>query len=132
MPMKQSQVIRRPSGKPCNLINSNLVRPPDKRFISKPKNRKLGMNPYQKRFSLVASKMPLLAKTKPSSHFLQFINTIISHDYFTYLILYYFSAMKFRQDKNYNGRRILLGVTSSLAKSVLVVILIWEISYASK
>ena len=45
---------------------------------------------------------------------------------------YFFSTIDFRQDKNYNGRRILLGVASSLAKSVLVVIFIWEILYASE
>ena len=79
MPMKLSPMIRRPSGKPKILINSNLERPPDSRFINKPKNRKLGINPYQKRFSLVASRMPLPAKTNSSHHFLQFINIIISH-----------------------------------------------------
>ena len=78
IPRKLSPMIRRPSGKPWMRINSNFDRPPDKRFIKRPKNRKLGMKPYQKSFSLVASKMPFPAKMKPSSHFLQFINTIIA------------------------------------------------------
>jgi hypothetical protein len=38
-----------------------------------PKNIKDGTKPAQKRFSLVASKMPFPAKTKPSNHFLQLI-----------------------------------------------------------
>ena len=78
MAKKLSPMILRPLGKPSTLINSNLARPAFNKFISKPKKRKLGIKPYQKRFSLVASKMPLAAKTKPSSHFLQFINTIIA------------------------------------------------------
>lgn len=78
MAKKLSPMILRPLGKPSTLINSNLARPAFNKFMSKPKKRKLGIKPYQKRFSLVASKMPLVAKTKPSSHFLQFINNIIA------------------------------------------------------
>ena len=54
-------------------MSSNLERPPERRFIKKPKNKKAGINPHQKRFSLVASNMPLPANTNSSSHFLQFI-----------------------------------------------------------
>ena len=78
IPRKLSPIMRRPSGKPRIRISSNFERPPDKRFIKRPKNKKLGMKPYQKSFSLVASRMPLPAKTKPSNHFLQFINIIIA------------------------------------------------------
>ena len=78
IPRKLSPMMRSPSGKPRIRMSSNFERPPDKRFIKRPKNKKLGMKPYQKSFSLVASRMPLPAKTKPSNHFLQFINTIIA------------------------------------------------------
>ena len=78
MAKKLSPMILRPLGKPSTLINSNLARPAFNKFMSKPKRRKLGIKPYQKRFSLVASKIPFAANTKPSSHFLQFINTIIA------------------------------------------------------
>lgn len=47
--------------------------PPESRFNKSPKNKKLIIKPHQKRFSLVASKIPLPAKVKSSSHFLQFI-----------------------------------------------------------
>ncbi len=71
--MKLSQMICRPPGKPRMPIISNLAVPPERRFINNPKNRKLGTKPYQKCFSLVASKMPLPANTNSSHHFLQFI-----------------------------------------------------------
>lgn len=71
--MNESQMILRFPGKPNADISSNLEKPAERRFMSKPKKRKLGMNPYQKRFSLVASKMPLPAKLKSSKNFLQFI-----------------------------------------------------------
>lgn len=83
--------MRRPPGKPCRRISSNLERPPDNRFINNPKNRKLGIKPYQKRFSLVASRIPLPAKTKPSNHFLQFIETIIAY---VVLIIVFFSQLE--------------------------------------
>lgn len=66
-------MILRLSGKPIADMSSNLEKPPANNSISKLKMKKLGINPYQKRFSLVASKMPLPAKEKPSSHFLQFM-----------------------------------------------------------
>lgn len=78
MPRKLSPIMRKPSGKPRILISSNLDSPPESKFMRSPKKRKPGTKPYQKRFSLVASRMPLPAKTKPSSHFLQFIILIIS------------------------------------------------------
>ena len=59
-------------------MSSNLEVPPESRFIKIPKKIKLGIKPYQKRFSLVASRMPLPASTKSSNHFLQFINSIIA------------------------------------------------------
>lgn len=71
-------MIRSPPGNPEILINSNFANPPDSKFISSPKIKNPGTKPYQKRFSLVASKMPLPAKTNPSSHFLQFIIIIIT------------------------------------------------------
>lgn len=67
------------SGKPRTLMSSNLEKPPASKFINMPKKIKLGTKPHQKRFSLVASKIPLLAKTNSSSHFLQFIGTIITY-----------------------------------------------------
>ena len=76
---KHSPMMRRPSGKPRILISSNFDNPPDSRFISIPKNIKLGINPYQNRLSLVASNIPFPASAKSSSHFLQFICTIIPH-----------------------------------------------------
>lgn len=54
-------------------IRLNFEVPPESRFIKSPKNKKLGIKPYQKRFSLVASRIPLPAKAKSSNHFLQFI-----------------------------------------------------------
>ena len=72
-------MIRRPFGKPEIRISSNLARPPESRFMSSPKNRNPGIKPYQKRFSLVASRIPLPASAKPSNHFLQFIIVIIAH-----------------------------------------------------
>ena len=79
MPRKLSPIMRNPSGKPKIRMSSNFDKPPDKRFIKRPKNKKLGTKPYQKSFSLVASRIPLPAKTKPSNHFLQFINIIIAY-----------------------------------------------------
>ena len=73
-----SPIILRLSGKPSILMSSNFESPPDSIFIKKLKIIKLGMKPYQKRFRLVARKMPLPAKIKPSSHFLQFIMVIIA------------------------------------------------------
>ena len=70
---KLSRMTFNPSGKPSKDIISNLVKPPERRFMSSPKNRKAGTKPFQKRGSLVASRMPLPANAKPSSHFLQFI-----------------------------------------------------------
>lgn len=74
-------MIWRLSGKPSAPMSSNLEVPPASRFISKPKKKKLGTKPYQKRFSRVANNIPLPASAKPSSHFLQFINIIIAHRY---------------------------------------------------
>ncbi len=59
--------------KPVAAMSSNLAVPPESRFIRSPKKRKLGVKPYQKVFSRVASRMPRPAKTNSSSHFLQFI-----------------------------------------------------------
>ena len=73
MPMKLLPKIWRLSGKPRADMSSNLAKPPESRFIRNPKKKEAGTNPYQKRFSLVASRMPLLAKANPSNHFLQFI-----------------------------------------------------------
>ena len=74
----ESLMILRLSGKPRAAMSSNLAVPPARRFISRPKKRKLGIKPYQKRFSFAASKIPLPAKTNSSSHFLQFIMAIIA------------------------------------------------------
>ena len=71
--VKLSPMILRLLGKPRAPISSNLEKPPESKFINIPKNTKLGIKPYQKRFSFVPSKMPLPAKTKSSNHFLQFI-----------------------------------------------------------
>lgn len=79
IPMKFLPSIPRASGKPRANIRSNLEVPPARRFISSPKNKKVGIKPYQKRFSLVASKIPLPAITKLSNHFLQFIMVIITY-----------------------------------------------------
>ena len=76
MARKLSLIMRSPSGKPRSRISSNLERPPARRFMRRPNKRKAGMKPYQKRFSFVASRIPLPARTKPSSHLLQFINTL--------------------------------------------------------
>ncbi len=73
MAMRFSQMILSPSGKPRMPIISNLEVPEERRFMIKPKKKKLGIKPYQKCFSLVASKMPLPAKMNSSHHFLQFI-----------------------------------------------------------
>ena len=75
---KLSEIIFQLFGKPSDDMSSNLENPPERRFMSIPKTMKVGMNPNQKRFSLVASKIPLLAITKSSSHFLQFIIVIIA------------------------------------------------------
>lgn len=58
---------------PVRRISSNFASPPASRFINNPKKIKLGMKPYQKRFSRVARRIPLPAKAKPSNHFLQFM-----------------------------------------------------------
>ncbi len=71
--IKQSAIIFRLPGKPRADMSSNLANPPESRFIKKPKNKNAGIKPYQKRFSLVASRIPLPAKTNSSNHFLQFI-----------------------------------------------------------
>lgn len=73
MARKASPRILRPFGKPKANMSSNLVVPLDNKFISIPKKKKLGMKPYQNRFSLVASKIPLPARPNSSNHFLQFI-----------------------------------------------------------
>ena len=70
--------ILKDSGKPRADISSNLEVPPASKFMSKPKKRKLGIKPYQKRFSFAANKMPLPARTNSSHHFLQFMLTIIT------------------------------------------------------
>ena len=59
-------------------MSSNFPVPLASRFINMPKKIKDGMNPYQKRFSFVAKRIPFPAKTNPSSHFLQFIRIIIT------------------------------------------------------
>lgn len=79
MARKESARILMVPEKPVAYISSNLEKPPERRFISMPKKMKLIIKPIQKRFSLVASKMPLLAKIKPSNHFLQFIIIIITY-----------------------------------------------------
>lgn len=81
---KLSQMIKRLSGRPRAAISLNLAVPLASRFINVPKKIKLGIKPYQKRFSLVASKIPLPAKTKSSSHFLQFIARIIAQIMYKY------------------------------------------------
>ena len=73
MPMKLSPRMVKALGRPRANMRSNLEVPPARRFMSKPKNRKAGIKPYQKRFSLVASRMPLPASAKSSNHFLQFM-----------------------------------------------------------
>ncbi len=78
MARKLSPMILRLSGKPMAAMSSNLAVPPERRFISRPKKKKPGTKPYQKRFSLAASKIPLPAKANSSSHFLQFIVNILS------------------------------------------------------
>lgn len=73
MPIKLSPRILRPSGKPRVNMRLNFEVPLDNKFIKRPKKKKLGIKPYQKRFSLVAITIPLLAKTESSNHFLQFM-----------------------------------------------------------
>lgn len=75
---KESSKTCRLSGNPRAPINSNLEKPPCNRLINIPKNKKLGIKPYQKRFSLVASKIPFAAIAKSSNHFLQFMIMIIA------------------------------------------------------
>ena len=86
--------ILRDSGKPRVAISSNLVVPPAKRLMSMPKKRKLGTKPYQKRFSLAASKIPLPAKANSSHHFLQFMFNIIAYCLAT---IYYFWGASVRE-----------------------------------
>lgn len=76
--IKLLQIIWRLAGKPRAPISSNLAKPPDNRFIRRPKERKAGIKPYQKRFSLVARSMPLPANKNSSHHFLQFMRIIIT------------------------------------------------------
>ena len=78
MPRKFSPRIWRDFGNPIANIRSNLEVPPASKFIRRPKKRNVGIKPHQKRFSLVASNIPLPAKAKLSSHFLQFIMVIIT------------------------------------------------------
>lgn len=73
IPRKLSPSIFKQFRKPVENIRLNFEVPLDNRFIKSPKNKKLGTKPYQKRFSLVASRIPFPAKAKSSSHFLQFI-----------------------------------------------------------
>ncbi len=73
MARKLSPRILRLPIKPVAVMSSNLVVPPESKFMSSPKKRKLGIKPYQKVLSRVASRMPRPAKTNSSSHFLQFI-----------------------------------------------------------
>ncbi len=68
-----SRIILRLSKGPSVKIRLSLEVPLESRFMRKPNSRKLGINPYQKRFSLVARRMPLPAKIKSSNHFLQFM-----------------------------------------------------------
>ena len=70
---KESRRILRDLGKPSAPMSSILEKPPERRFIKKPKKRKLGIKPYQKRFSRVASIIPLPASANSSKNFLQFI-----------------------------------------------------------
>ncbi len=70
--------ILRLFSRPVEAMSSNFAVPPARRFINIPKKKKLGMKPYQKRFSLVASRIPLPAKTNSSNHFCQFISIIIA------------------------------------------------------
>lgn len=70
---KESLKIVTVPEKPVAAISSNLEKPPASKFISIAKKIKVGTKPYQKRFSLVASRIPFPAKIKSSNHFLQFI-----------------------------------------------------------
>ena len=79
MARKLLPMICRLAGKPRAPISSNLLKPPCNKFISSPKNRKLGTKPNQKRDSLVARRMPFPANAKSSSHFLQFMFIIIAY-----------------------------------------------------
>ncbi len=76
--MKAFPKIRIEPEKPVAAISSKLEKPPASRFISMPKKIKAGTKPNQKRFSFVASRMPLAPRTNPSNHFLQFIQPIIA------------------------------------------------------
>ena len=92
--MKLLPSIWKLAGKPSAPISSNLLVPPASKFISMLKKIKLGTKPYQKRFSLVASSIPLPARANSSSHFLQFMITIITHVYKT-IEIYYFICGSF-------------------------------------
>ena len=84
IPRKASRMSLRLFGKPSKPIISKFVVPAERKLSKVPKIRNDGMKPIQKRFSLVVSKMPLPAKTKPSNHFLQFMVIIITYFYCTY------------------------------------------------
>lgn len=76
MAIKLEPKICKLAGNPRADMSSNLANPPESKFIKNPKNKNDGTKPYQKRFSLVVSKIPLPAKTNSSSHFLQFIQRL--------------------------------------------------------
>ena len=76
MPRKAFRMSLRLFGKPSKPIISKLVVPAERKFSRVPKIINDGTKPVQKRFSLVASRMPLPAKTKPSNHFLQFMDLL--------------------------------------------------------
>ena len=108
MAKKHSARILRLAGKPDIRISSNLVSPPESRFMRKPKNKKLGIKPHQKRFSLLASKIPLPAKANSSSHFLQFI-VLYYHKFFAFvkIILFGFWVSTSVEQKKYYDIKIL-------------------------
>jgi len=76
MARKASLIIFRLPEKPVAAINSNFEKPPERRFISRPKRRKAGINPAQKRFDFVTRRIPFPAKRNSSSHFLQFMKVL--------------------------------------------------------
>lgn len=76
---KASLKIMMVPSKPVAYMSWNLEKPAESKFISMAKKINVGIKPYQKRFSLVAIKIPFAAKTKSSHHFLQFIPLIITH-----------------------------------------------------
>ena len=65
-------------GNPRANMSSNLEKPPDNRFIMMPKIINDGIKPHQNLRSLVARRIPLLAKANSSHHCLQFIVDILA------------------------------------------------------